>query len=194
MAGAASAASGFFSFVIAGAASWLFYQEYYAKESQAAPINPKPDPSPTNDADEIGYWHNQLCSTFDKEGYTNVTFNDVITVASEIRPDLAKEIHEIPESDFQNALDLVLDKNFNDNHVVQQQVVEEYFGLSGNDLVSFNTIVDSINASQTDDEFYSLFDKLNKEIPRYSITEEDKTRFINSLGILNYSYFLWWVG
>lgn len=76
------------------------------------------------------------------------------------------------ELDFKNVLNLMLDKTFNDNHIVQQQAVEECFGLSGNDHVSFNTIADSLQEVQTDDEFYSLFDKLNQEIQRYSVTKE----------------------
>lgn len=189
VAGAASSPLGLLSFAIAGGASWLYYQEHYA--APIPPINPNPDPDPESDGDQIGYWHNQLCRAFADGGYTTITFNEVISVASQIRPDLAQQLQDIPEQDFQNALTLVINNEFADDHTHQEALVQGEFGVSGLDLSSFNTSVDNINSSQTDNEFENYFNELLDQILTYSISTERKTQLINSLGILKYSFYLW---
>jgi len=94
IAGASTSPLGILSFAIAGGASWLYYQEHYPLVAPPV-INPDPDPSPENDGDRIGYDHNLLCRAFADEEYTTITFADVISVASQIRPDLAEQLENM---------------------------------------------------------------------------------------------------
>lgn len=189
IAGASTIGSGLLSFVIGGGASWLYYQEHYA--NQNAPLNPNPDPTPGSDGDEIGYNHNQLIRAIADDGYTSITFSDLISVASQLRPDLAQQLQNILEQDFQNALDLVISNEFVNDHSHQEALVHDEFGVSGSDLSSFNVVVDNINSSQTDYEFETFLNELFDQIPAYSISYERKTQLTNSLGILKYSFYLW---
>lgn len=189
IAGAASSSTGLLSFGIAGAASWLYYQDHYA--NPRASINPNPDPDPENEGEQIGFWHNQLCRSFAEGVYGNVTYSDMVSVASNLRPDLESEIHSISEIDFRTVVELVLEHEFVNSHQWQESIVREKFGLSGSDITSFNEIIDDINADPGDDNFYTKYEELLAQIASYSIPEAKKTYFLNSLGILKYSFYLW---
>ncbi|MEI6695226.1 MAG: hypothetical protein WCO13_04070 [Bacteroidota bacterium] len=180
--------AGPYSFAIAAAASLVYYYDHI----DGVHVSYDPDTIPSNEEELNGYYHNKLCKMYIEKGYTNLNFIDLIKTAKEMRPDIASELDNIPESNFNEAISYSNSFEFI-NSSDQMSIVNTHIPLSEIDANSFQLTIEDIIKVPIDDQetFVNKANDLITQVRSYSISYEDQAKLINSLVILKHSRMLW---
>ncbi len=186
-AGLASVELGPLSFAIAAAASMAYYQDKHVSEGWNLSFR-IPEPIPSTSDDE-GILHNLTCEQFIANGYTLVTYSNIIQSASEVRPDLSSELQSITQTYFDEKVTSAQTQALKTSQE-QLDYTMSIIPLNNTDQVPF---LNTLNILQTAEQaqWVQSIDSLILQVNNFTLTQEEKSGLINSLQILKHSYVLW---
>lgn len=187
-AGLATAELGPISFAIGAAASMAYYKDKQATAGWQLVV-PPPGPIPSNSGNQ-GELHNLTVTNYLNDFPDGVvTYNQVITVASQVRPDLAPQIHKIQEDYFNTN---VKSAQSADTSTVDAQLALISASIPLN-ADNSNTVSQTLSTIQDVDTnvWVGQLDGLIGQVDNFELSDEQKNRFKDSLQILRYSPLLW---
>jgi hypothetical protein len=187
-AGVASIETGPASLVISAAASMAYYQDKHASEGWNAKntYNPNNYPSTTNNPGEL---HNLICEMYIQNGYTTVNYNDIKTVALNVKPDLESSLNNMSEAQFNYFVNLTKDKDLS-TPTNQLDFFKTYFSINQNDEVVLLNYLETINNTDNEERISKIDDLINR-IQSFDLDNTQKINLTNSFQILKHSSILW---
>jgi hypothetical protein len=187
VAGLTSIETGFLSFAIAAAASTAYYLDKKATEGWNMDF-PVIEPIPST-TDNTGVNHNLTCEQFFANGDTVVTYDVIIPIACQVRPDWTVELEAITQSYFDSKVASALSQNMS-GVANWMRATTNVIPLNNTDSV---TVSDAFNSIQgvDNEQWVNNLGVLIGNVSGFALTETEKQSLINALHILQHSYVLW---
>jgi hypothetical protein len=187
-AGVCSIETGPASLAIAAAGSLAYYQDKHLTEGWNAmtTYNPNNYPSSSNNLGEL---HNLICEKYIHDGYTTINYNDIKNVTLSVKPDLESSLNNISQTNFQNYLDLVKNRDLT-TPTNQINIIKDYFTFNQNDEVVLFSYLKTINVTDNEKRILKIDDLINR-IQSFNMDKSQKINLTNSFQILKHSSILW---
>ncbi|NDC30422.1 MAG: hypothetical protein EBZ58_05690 [Bacteroidetes bacterium] len=187
LAGLLSAETGFLSFAIAAAASTAYYLDKKASDGWSID-SPVVHPIPST-TDNTGVNHNLTCEQFFAAGNTTVTYNIIIPIACDVRPDWTAGLEAITQSYFD---DIIASALAQDMSTVDEWMVAttNVIPLNSVDSETVAAAFESIQGADQD-QWVENLGALIDNVSGFELSEIEKQYFVNAIQILQLSYVLW---